>query len=127
MQRLVFLIVFGCGFPVVSLGQEVINTNSAGFTKEEIDIVAEALGDQLIDPYSAKISDLFHGMNNGVVCGRINAKNRMGGYVGYAPFYVYTSDRKAEIIRQEPDESPDGFLLRLNLMRAVCNLPPNSE
>ncbi|RUW41365.1 MAG: hypothetical protein E5V37_01810 [Mesorhizobium sp.] len=127
MQRVLFFLFMSFVFPGLSFGQEVINTNLNDFTKEEIEIVTSALSDGLFDPYSAKISDLFHGMNKGVICGRINAKNRMGGYVGYAPFYVYTSDRKAEIVRQDPDESPDGFILRLDLMRAVCKLPPNSE
>lgn len=50
-----------------------------------------AARDQLTDPDSTEFRDLyFHkyfGMQ--VMCGELNSRNRMGGYVGFRPFYVY--------------------------------------
>lgn len=46
----------------------------------------------LNDPDSAQFRDekLFSGwtIEQSALCGEVNAKNRMGGYVGYAPFTV---------------------------------------
>lgn len=40
----------------------------------------------LNDPESAQFSSLQPGKGKGDVCGLVNAKNRMGGYVGNTPF-----------------------------------------
>ena len=47
----------------------------------------EALTDQLKDPHSAQFEDVqaFEGVG-WLVTGKMNAKNAMGGYVGFAPF-----------------------------------------
>lgn len=45
---------------------------------------------QLKDPYSAEFEDIFIGKSNNnspVVCGKVNAKNSYGGYVGRKRFY----------------------------------------
>jgi len=42
----------------------------------------------LTDPDSAKFRDVFISPRRGAVCGQINAKNRMGGYVGFRRFIV---------------------------------------
>lgn len=51
--------------------------------------VAAAL---LIDPASATFRNVER--RDGVVCGEINAKNRMGAFVGFSRFYVDTSTWK---------------------------------
>lgn len=56
----------------------------------------ERVADELSDPDSAKFRKLylseFVNPNNGQaglwLCGEINAKNKMGGYVGYRQFFV---------------------------------------
>lgn len=62
--------------------------------------VSEYFAAQLFDPYSARYeivqpinsyktwfaSDPMHGW---FVCGTVNAKNRMGGYVGASPFWAF--------------------------------------
>ena len=54
--------------------------------------VAKALvAEQLTDPDSAQFRDIEvidKGDGKFVVCGKVNAKNRMGGYVGYEVFVV---------------------------------------
>ncbi|WP_368655386.1 hypothetical protein ABRY94_11690 [Castellaniella ginsengisoli] len=48
---------------------------------------------KLADPGSAQFrNETFispWGLANGTLCGEVNAKNELGGYVGYKPFYVY--------------------------------------
>lgn len=44
----------------------------------------------LVDPESARFRALFFNEFNGsqYLCGEVNARNRMGGYVGYRRFYA---------------------------------------
>lgn len=57
----------------------------------------KALIDNLNDPDSAKLRKLmyFNDVNNKmqILCGEINAKNRMGGYVGYRKFFIASNGR----------------------------------
>ena len=55
----------------------------------------------LIDPESASFSEVTHVRKTGAVCGFVNGKNKMGGYVGKKRFFV-TSEGKVEI---EPTRS----------------------
>lgn len=43
------------------------------------------------DPESATFEDLKL-LKSGTVCGRVNAKNGMGGYSGYSPFYHLSAE-----------------------------------
>ena len=58
---------------------------------------AKALAaDRLRDPEATRYKDEYtaYQASNGdiIVCGTLNAKNAMGGYVGYKPFYVRMRD-----------------------------------
>jgi hypothetical protein len=60
----------------------------------------------LFDPYSAQFEDLTVARNtNGgeFVCGFVNAKNKMGGYVGRAPFVYAATAQRSMIIRDSRD------------------------
>lgn len=57
----------------------------------------------LNDPDSAKFSALSNGVKKGDVCGVVNAKNRMGGYVGNTPFY-YEQILPRAVIVKPPEE-----------------------
>lgn len=46
----------------------------------------DAVKELLIDPESAQFSNVES--KNGVTCGFVNSRNRMGGYVGKTPFMV---------------------------------------
>lgn len=48
--------------------------------------------DQLRDPESAQFSDVTTAGNGLLVCGMVNAKNGMGGYVGRRKFVVWGDD-----------------------------------
>ena len=53
-----------------------------------VDAAKDRLARRLTDPDSVKFRDVFISPRRGAVCGDINAKNRMGGYVGYRRFIV---------------------------------------
>jgi hypothetical protein len=64
----------------------------------------DAIKKYLHDPDSAKFSGMFQGVNKGDACGYVNAKNRMGGYVGSSPF-IYRADINQAKIVNPPDKS----------------------
>lgn len=57
-----------------------------------------AIKQLLNDPDSAKFSDVQPGALKGSFCGRVNAKNRMGGYVGNTPFFYERATATAAIV-----------------------------
>lgn len=72
------------------------------FKHEAID----ALKHSLSDPESAEFRGLrvvVREQIEFVLCGEINAKNRMGGYVGYRPFFVMAlaNDHERVVIQTE--------------------------
>lgn len=73
----------------------------------------------LKDPDSATYSDLVvfnnsaGGTNGYVVCGKINAKNSYGGYVGFRPFYFSDKSHSGDI------QSKNNGLFN-DLYEAVC-------
>ena len=54
-----------------------------------------AVTEQLIDPVSAQFRNV-HSLGESV-CGEVNAKNKMGAYVGFVRFVVSTSTYDAQI------------------------------
>ena len=36
-----------------------------------------------------------------LICGQVNAKNRMGAYTGWTPFYYLTTSKSGEILNEE--------------------------
>ena len=57
----------------------------------------------LIDPDSAKFSEVVHHPETGGTCGLVNAKNRMGGYTGDKLFLV-TAKGDFDLAPEEPDD-----------------------
>ncbi len=67
-------------------------------------MVQTAVARDLIDPDSARFRDPYAAKttltkadvtkNVTVVCGEVNAKNRMGGYVGFEPYAVIIENGK---------------------------------
>jgi uncharacterized protein YcfL len=55
--------------------------------------------EQLIDPQSAQFSEVA--TKNGITCGLVNSKNRMGGYTGRQLFLV--RDRQVYFWRDSPE------------------------
>ena len=63
----------------------------------------EAVKRVLTDPESARFSEVRPGKAKGNVCGLVNAKNRMGGYVGNTPFLFEKSSDSAELVSEVTD------------------------
>lgn len=74
------------GFGICANVQAAVTTRP--LSKTEQAVVKDAMGDVMFDPDSAlyQFKPFVSGSN--IVCGKINAKNRMGGYVGYRTFAV---------------------------------------
>ena len=79
-------------------------------TKEEVEAVEIVVGQQLKDPYSAKYthgSYMFEGRSGGVYCGKVNAKNSYGAYIGDRLFAVVFIDTKSDGLLAVPVGSMD--------------------
>jgi hypothetical protein len=63
----------------------------------------EAATQTLVDPESARFRNDYVDAAGGV-CGEVNAKNRMGGYVGFTP-YIWNSQHGVSVL---PTASPYG-------------------
>ena len=59
----------------------------------------------LSDPFSAEFRNSH--TSGGCVLGEVNAKNKMGGYVGFAGFYYNMKSKTGAV---EPMESPKGVI-----------------
>ncbi|EIL86916.1 hypothetical protein UU5_20365 [Rhodanobacter sp. 115] len=57
----------------------------------------------LIDPSSGQFESVYENPKTGAVCGFVNAKNRMGAYVGASPF-VYEKLSGATLVQEQPTE-----------------------
>jgi hypothetical protein len=58
-------------------------------TEKQLLVIRAVTAKTLIDPESARFGQIIagrHGNGNIVVCGSVNAKNRLGGCVGESPF-----------------------------------------
>jgi len=53
-----------------------------------IDRAQANIAERLTDPESARYKSLVQVRRTGAVCGRVNSKNRMGGYDGFKGFIV---------------------------------------
>lgn len=67
-----------------------------------LNLVEQDVAGALIDPSSAQFRDVNLSASTGGACGWVNAKNRMGGYVGYTQF-VRT---KAGVVTFRPSGEP---------------------
>jgi hypothetical protein len=75
--------------------------------------VAKLVKRSLTDPESAKFRNINKGSDPGLVCGEVNSKNRLGGYVGFTKFLV-AADGTVTIDPQSPtgSETPSELILR---------------
>jgi len=63
-------------------------------TAAEIAKAKSGVLNQLIDPESGRLQDVFFKRNGPypTFCGAVNGKNKVGGYVGAQPFIVFGND-----------------------------------
>ena len=74
----------------------------------------KAVRNILNDPNSAIFSNMAAGAEKGSVCGLVNAKNRMGGYVGATPFF-YRANGQVAILSAPSDSDFRMLWLRMKL------------
>lgn len=74
----------------------------------------EAVGRSLFDPYSAIYDEVRVHEAGGtkLVCGTVNAKNRMGGYVGAKPFLYNARSNLICIVNSHRDAFLCGEILK---------------
>jgi len=105
-----------CIFPAVATAQERISLTPTQEAEMQLDV-----SNQLNDPESARFRGVKAAIwKNGilVVCGEINAKNRMGGYVGYHLFTAgYGTDKPGLWTAGFADETNQA---ESNLVRKIC-------
>lgn len=83
-----------------------------GCGKSDIDRAREAVAEKLTDPSSAQFRN-ERSKKDGWVCGEVNSKNAMGGYVGFKRYTVIWKDGGGQAVSFEGvDES--------SLDRALC-------
>lgn len=65
---------------------------------------AQAVKARVADPYSAKVTEI-RVKSKDTVCGKINAKNLFGAYVGSQPFlYIENSGNRHTVLAGDPLE-----------------------
>jgi len=73
-----------CLTSAVSLFASIATADARSATKVEQQAIQREMENQLTDPYTAHYTYDYINEINGIVeiCGTVNAKNKMGGYVG---------------------------------------------
>lgn len=84
--------------------QTVMDGSDVNIPKADMSASKKALQSFLSDPYGSQLADLKRSTNG--VCGKVNAKNKMGGYVGFRTFAVDLKNNRIVIEPREPD-TPD--------------------
>jgi len=64
--------------------------------------VMAAVAAKMVDPGSATFQALSVKVADFAYCGEVNAKNRMGGYVGYQKFYAQRGSAGEWLVMLEP-------------------------
>lgn len=71
---------------------------TGGARADAIDDAKAAVTAKLKDPQSAVFSDVRVSTDPNVICGRVNAKNSFGGYVGAKEFRYFINGKSALIV-----------------------------
>jgi hypothetical protein len=82
---------------------KVIDSSGSVLTGEERQSLFNGFVERLSDPVSAQVKNLARSTTAGMVCGEVNAKNRMGAYVGFVPFIAGVTLPKAIIVMPSRD------------------------
>lgn len=77
---------------ITQFSAEVSDRLKNGSEQDVIEDATHVVKNGLIDPFSAKFRDVkvINFKGGKVVCGKVNSKNSLGGYVGYQNFIAGT-------------------------------------
>lgn len=86
MRKLILAIsLIACGSN--ALAQTVVDDSAKNVSSEDLPRLLKSFKQVLADPFSAQVSDLApYEIDPKYICGRVNGKNKLGGYVGFQPF-----------------------------------------
>jgi hypothetical protein len=87
---------------IVALSIAVLATGVTGYIwyaryGKPIADAKDTVKEKLVDPRSAEFKNV-RATATGNVCGEVNSKNRMGGYVGFKHFWVFTSGAHRNVL-----------------------------
>jgi hypothetical protein len=88
-------------------------------TQQSVPPALQAVRQNLLDPSSAQFRNVRQ-MPNGAVCGEINGKNRMGGYVGFQPFAADLAKGVVNLHTSQNHAANDSYSLEMRIY-AVCD------
>lgn len=74
----------------------------SGCGNKNIETAKRSIEERLLDPSSVQYRNVKAYSEN-VVCGEVNGKNTMGGYVGYKPFIYKQNDINLDVSSTEID------------------------
>ena len=74
----------------------------SGWGNKNIETAKKSIEEHLLDPSSVQYRNVKTYSDN-VVCGEMNGKNKMGGYVGYKPFIYKQDDINLDVSSTEID------------------------
>jgi hypothetical protein len=83
IRRILFAIVVAA-FCDAAAAQSVMDGSDKAIPPKEMETLTKALRSTLVDPFSGQLIDLKR-VEAGI-CGKINSKNRAGGYGGFRQF-----------------------------------------
>lgn len=92
-------------------------------TTKHIALVEDAIKEQLIDPSSAEFYDVkeIQVGNSKFICGQVNSKNRLGGYVGRRPFIGAGSQARVQSHEDNSSERAFSALYADRCIRTAAN------
>lgn len=90
---------------------------SAVFEQAKV-LVAERMRDPESTRFKPEYTAYKTSAGDTIVCGTVNAKNAMGGYVGYRPFYVRIRNGAVAAL-QVPSET-DTYGITLSEIKKAC-------
>jgi hypothetical protein len=113
-----FVLLVACGAAYIAY-QQIKETHGAELVSQPVPVLTvksgaariktaeAAIRDKLPDPDRAEFRDVrVDNDNDNVVCGLVNAKKRVGGYTGYAGFYVEFSPDDGSVGNAHIDYPP---------------------
>ena len=121
MKKLMF------GLSVLAMAGCVINNVEAETAPIKdpavIQLAQQLVSGQMRDPEATRFKNEYSAyktkQGDYIVCGTLNAKNAMGGYVGYKPFYVRIRNREVAAFAI-PSEN-DQYNVAVNAVRKTCS------
>jgi hypothetical protein len=96
-----------------------------GPQKANIPAALQAVRESLLDPSSAQFRSVRQ-MPNGAVCGEVNGKNRMGGYVGFQPFAADLAKQVVNLQTSQNHATNDSSSREMKI-NAICDRQYNES